>query len=137
MMFPYNGNYGNYGNGNYSGGYVPPSQSAPNAPYAPPTQANIYTYVNGLEGAKAFFVPPNGRVLLMDSDNPVFYIKTANSMGQTTIRPYRFEEIQEQPAPKVEYVKQSDLTAFDVRIKRLEDILSGVKKNAEPTTEQQ
>ena len=73
----------------------------------------------------------------MDSDNPVFYIKTANAMGQTTIRPYRFEEIQEQPTPKVDYVKQSDLTAFDVRIKRLEDILSGVKKNAEPTTEQQ
>lgn len=101
------------------------------------TQLNVFAYVNGLEGAKAFFVPPNGRVLLMDSDNPIFYIKTANAMGQTTIRPYRFEEIQEQPAPKVDYVKQSDLTAFDVRIKRLEDILSGVKKNAEPTIEQQ
>lgn len=132
MMFPYNNNYGN---GNYSGGYVSPSQSAPSAQYAPPTQANIYTYVNGLEGAKAFFVPPNGRVLLMDSDNPVFYMKTANAMGQTSIRTFKFEEVQDHPAPKVEYVKQSDLTAFDVRIKRLEDILSGVKKNAEPAVE--
>ena len=111
--------------------------NTPNAPVQPQnTQLNVFAYVNGLEGAKAFFVPPNGRVLLMDSDNPVFYIKTANAMGQTTIRPYRFEEIQEQPTKKVDYVKQSDLTAFDVRIKRLEDILSGVKKNAEPTAEQ-
>lgn len=111
--------------------------NTPNTPVQPQnTQPNVFAYVNGLEGAKAFFVPPNGRVLLMDSDNPIFYVKTANAMGQTTIRPYRFEEIQEQPAPKVDYVKQSDLTAFDVRIKRLEDILSGVKKNAEPTIEQ-
>ena len=136
MMYPYNVNYGNFGGNNYSGGYVPPSQTAPNAQYAPPAQANIYTYVNGLEGAKAFLVPPNGRVLLMDSDNPVFYMKTANAMGQTSIRTFKFEEVQDQPAPKVEYVKQSDLTAFDVRIRRLEDILSGAKSNAEPTTEQ-
>lgn len=113
------------------------SQTPYNTPVQPQNiQPNVFAYVNGLEGAKAFFVPPNGRVLLMDSDNPIFYVKTANAMGQTTIRPYRFEEIQEQPAPKVDYVKQSDLTAFDVRIKRLEDILSGVKKNAEPITEQ-
>ena len=129
-------------NPNYFNPYMVGAPQTPyNASNAPAqqqnTQLNVFAYVNGLEGAKAFFVPPNGRVLLMDSDNPVFYIKTANAMGQTTIRPYRFEEIQEQPAPKVDYVKQSDLTVFDVRIKRLEDILSGVKKNAEPTIEQQ
>ena len=112
--------------------------NTPNTPVQPQnTQPNVFAYVNGLEGAKAFFVPPNGRVLLMDSDNPVFYVKTANAMGQTSIRTFKFEEVQDQPAPKVDYVKQSDLTAFDVRIKRLEDILSGVKKNAEPTIEQQ
>ena len=128
-------------NPNYFNPYMvgtPQTQyNTPNASAQPQnTQLNVFAYVNGLEGAKAFFVPPNGRVLLMDSDNPVFYMKTANAMGQTTIRPYRFEEIQDKPAPKVDYVKQSDLTVFDVRIKRLEDILSGVKKNAEPTTEQ-
>lgn len=128
-------------NPNYFNPYMVGAQQTPyNSSNAPAqqqnTQLNVFAYVNGLEGAKAFFVPPNGRVLLMDSDNPVFYMKTANAMGQTTIRPYRFEEIQEQPAPKVDYVKQSDLTVFDVRIKRLEDILSGVKKNDEPTAEQ-
>lgn len=122
--------------------YSPYMVGAPQTPYNTPnaavqpqnTQPNVFAYVNGLEGAKAFFVPPNGRVLLMDSDNPVFYMKTANAMGQTSMRTFKFEEVQDQPAPKVDYVKQSDLTAFDVRIKRLEDILSGVKKNAEPTT---
>lgn len=116
-------------------------QTTYNTPNAPAqqqnTQLNVFAYVNGLEGAKAFFVPPNGRVLLMDSDNPVFYMKTANAMGQTSVRTFKFEEVQDQPAPKVDYVKQSDLTVFDVRIKRLEDILSGVKKNAESITEQQ
>lgn len=112
--------------------------NTPNAPAQQQnTQLNVFAYVNGLEGAKAFFVPPNGRVLLMDSDNPVFYMKTANAMGQTSVRTFKFEEVQDQPAPKVDYVKQSDLTVFDVRIKRLEDILSGVNKNAESTTEQQ
>lgn len=129
-------------NPNYFNPYM---VGAPQTPYnsssAPAqqqnTQLNVFAYVNGLEGAKAFFVPPNGRVLLMDSDNPVFYMKTANAMGQTSVRTFKFEEVQDQPAPKVDYVKQSDLTAFDVRIKRLEDILSGVNKNAEPTIEQQ
>ena len=129
-------------NPNYFNPYmVGAPQTQYNTPNAPAqqqnTQLNVFAYVNGLEGAKAFFVPPNGRVLLMDSDNPVFYMKTANAMGQTSVRTFKFEEVQDQPAPKVDYVKQSDLTVFDVRIKRLEDILSGVKKNAESTTEQQ
>ena len=129
-------------NPNYFNPYtVGAPQTTYNTPNAPAqqqnTQLNVFAYVNGLEGAKAFFVPPSGRVLLMDSDNPVFYMKTANAMGQTNIRTFKFEEVQDQPAPKVDYVKQSDLTVFDVRIKRLEDILSGVKKNAESTTEQQ
>lgn len=128
-------------NPNYFNPYMGAPQTTYNASNAPAqqqnTQLNVFAYVNGLEGAKAFFVPPNGRVLLMDSDNPVFYMKTANAMGQTSVRTFKFEEVQDQSAPKVDYVKQSDLTVFDVRIKRLEDILSGVKKNAEPTTEQQ
>lgn len=47
--------------------------------YAQRSVINQYTYVNGLEGAKAFNIAPNQSVLLMDSDNPVFYLKTSNN----------------------------------------------------------
>lgn len=119
-MFPYN-----YNNG-YGGGYV-------NAYQAPQQTAqmpnNTYAYVNGLEGAKAFFVPSNGRVLLMDSDNPIFYMKTANAMGQTTIRTFKFEEVQEQNTPKNDYAKQADIAVLNARVSKIEELLTGGKKN--------
>lgn len=55
--------------------------------------SNQYFYVNGIEGARAFFVPANSSVLLLDSDSNMFYIKTSNSSGQSSIKNYTYSEV--------------------------------------------
>ena len=54
-------------------------------------QTNI-TFVNGIEGAKAFQMSPNSSALLMDSDNSKFYVKSTDSLGVAKISSYCFTE---------------------------------------------
>lgn len=55
------------------------------------TDTNI-TFVNGVEGAKAFQLRPNQSVILMDSDNSKFYVKSTDSLGVAKISSYSFTE---------------------------------------------
>lgn len=118
--------YSPYGYPNYSGGFVPqysaPSYAQPMQPvqYQPQPQtmgqqvpSNQITYVNGDEGAKAYIVAPNSSIMLMDSDSPKFYIKSANQNGQMSLRTFRFEEVLEGATPKSqETEKKIDLSEF-------------------------
>lgn len=54
-------------------------------------QTNI-TFVNGVEGAKAFQLRPNQNILLMDSENKRFYVKSTDSLGIPNITSYDFTE---------------------------------------------
>lgn len=81
---------------------------------------NQYTYVNGIEGAKAYTMMPNQTVLLMDSDNPIFYMKQSNALGQSTIRTFRFEEIKESE-PSRQYVSIND---FNDLKSKVDDIIT-------------
>lgn len=54
-------------------------------------QTNI-TFVNGIEGAKAFQLSPNSNALLMDSDNSKFYVKSTDNLGVAKIASYTFSE---------------------------------------------
>ena len=54
-------------------------------------QTNI-TFVNGIEGAKAFQMSPNSSALLMDSDNSKFYVKSTDNLGVAKISSYTFIE---------------------------------------------
>lgn len=53
-------------------------QSQPQAPAQ--TQSSI-TWVQGEEGAKAYLVAAGNSILLMDSEAPVFYIKSTDASG--------------------------------------------------------
>lgn len=64
---------------------VPQQQQAP-------IQSNI-EYVNGIEGAKAFILPPNAQKLLLDSDNQFFYIKTTDLQGKPTVRRFKYIDV--------------------------------------------
>lgn len=54
-------------------------------------QTNI-TFVNGIEGAKAFQLSPNSNALLMDSDNSKFYVKSTDNLGVAKVTSYSFTE---------------------------------------------
>lgn len=66
-------------------------QQVPQALQVP--QGNNITWVQGEMAAKSYQLPPNTNVLLMDSEDSKFYIKTSDNVGMSTIRRFRFEEI--------------------------------------------
>ena len=111
------------------GGYIPQNQMwqyqqpmpTNNTGYNPmpmQSQQNVgsFNYVMGIEGAKAFPIMPNQEIFLMDSQEPVAYIKHADMSGKQTLKIFdlveRTGEKQEEKQPTIdmsEYVKMSDL----------------------------
>jgi hypothetical protein len=96
-------------------------------------QSNI-EYVNGIEGAKAFILPPNTQKLLLDSDNAFFYIKTTDAQGKPSVRRFRYIDVdaeENQPKkeePKVEY---ATLEQFGQLSDTLNDTINDLRKDIE------
>lgn len=87
------------------------------------------TWVNGIEGAKAYQLAPNTTALLMDSEGSRFYIKTTDTSGMPTIRRFSFTEIFEtatipQETPKANYATAEYVAKLEERIKGLEELLT-------------
>lgn len=83
---PYGYNYGSNQN------YNIPNQYYPNMRPVNDVGMQGVKFVTRDE-AKAYIVDPNQRVMLMDKDNSVFYIKSADSLGQSTLETYEFKKI--------------------------------------------
>lgn len=121
----------------YGTNFIPPYQMPPVYPAASQQpapqqtpQLNPYAFVNGIEGAKSFPMQPNQTMLLMDSDNPIVYMKQANSLGQATIRYFRLTEIKEsdvkEKTPSADYATKEE---FDALQKKVNELL---EKDAKP-----
>ena len=75
----------------YQPAYQPPQVAQPvQQTTAPQTQpqnnGNGLTWVQGEAGAKSFLLAPNTTVMLMDSENDTFYLKSADASGMPTLR---------------------------------------------------
>ncbi len=58
----------------------------------PPVNNGII-WVQGIEGAKAYQMPANSNIMLLDSDNEgVFYIKTSDNIGMCNLRIFDYTE---------------------------------------------
>lgn len=93
-------------------------------------QSNTYAFVNGIEGAKSYPMGPNQTVMLMDSENPIAYMKQSNGMGQATLKYFRLVETSEaelRGASKSssEYVSKAD---FEALRKRVDEMLATKKE---------
>ncbi len=95
----------------------------------PPQTMNNILQVMGPESAEAFQIGPNSKVILMDSNRPVFYMKRSDDSGFSETKAYMFQEIplypeveQSQPVadPSVRYVTVDE---FNDRLKVLEDLV--------------
>lgn len=57
-------------------------------------QTNGITWVQGLEGAKAFQLQPNSNAIMLDSEiDNRFYIKTSDNIGMCNLRIFEYKEV--------------------------------------------
>lgn len=101
--------------------YYPQYPQYPQPNYQPPMQEQKFQDIKFLnaEQIKAYIVLPNTKEMLIDRENSMAYIVSADTMGNSTIKKYSFVDLNE---PKVEekqpeidltqYVKLSDLEKF-------------------------
>jgi hypothetical protein len=88
--------------------------------------------VNGLQGAKDHIVQPNQTAWLMDNNDMRFYVKSSDSLGVTTLKAYRFEEITDTAGQATgqidmsQYVQRGEFEDLKAQI----DKLSSVAKTA-------
>lgn len=103
--------------------------------YNQPQQLKQYAFVNGIEGAKAFQMASNQTMMLMDSDKPVVFMKTTDSLGKASLRYFNLTEIDEAeaakqylPQPIPEYALKSDIEALNEKI---DTLISSLKPKEE------
>ena len=65
-----------------------------------PVPFNDIKFVTADE-AKAYIVMPNTKVMLMDRDKSVFYIKSADSLGKSTLEGFKYSPIDEKSGEQV------------------------------------
>lgn len=118
--------------------YYQPIQQ-PQAQPQPQPQSNSIVWVQGEAGAKSYMVGVNSSVILMDSENPFFYIKTADQAGMPTLRKFRFEEVtnvpQEQPQQQVQFDQYITRDEFEKRIAELNKSRNNNHRKQQPKKE--
>lgn len=89
-------------------------------------QSEPIKWVQGEEGAKAYLVAAGNTVLLMDSENPTFYLKSTDMSGMPMpmkIFDYteRTHAVKQAPAavPAAEYVTREEFSAFAAKLDKL------------------
>lgn len=82
-------------------------------PYQQPYQQPIngLTQVVGIDGAKAYQIPPNSRVPLFDSNEDIFYVKSSDNEGKSTIRIFKFEEVKNDD-PATNFATKDDISTL-------------------------
>lgn len=112
--------------------YQPMIQQTPQQP-----AQNGIIWVQGEEGAKAYMVAPGASVLLMDSENSSFYIKSTDQSGMPMpLRIFDYTErtaqrpVHAQAIPSEEYVTRAEFDALTARLDALTTPAKQTKKTA-------
>lgn len=109
----------------YYGGYYNPGFN----PAQPAQQNPGIIWVSGEAGAKAYLVGAGQSVLLMDSENACFYIKTTDASGMPMpLRVFDYKERTAQaPAVKTPEMDMSDYVTREEFQKWAEDFRDSIK----------
>ncbi len=102
---------------------IPQQMQSQNLPTANSTAAaaqNGMIWVSGRQEADSYFVLANSAVALWDANNPVVYLRKADSTGKPSTVVYDLVERTDNPIPQS---PQVDLSRY-VTIDQLEDILT-------------
>lgn len=75
--------------------------------------------VTGIDGAKAYQMPPNGITALFDSNDDIFYVKTTDGAGFPTIKTYKFTAIEETAKQEVsanDFISRAEFEQFKMEV---------------------
>lgn len=115
--------YNNYFPATYQPMYPQQIQQYQNPTPAPvPQNPNSgIIWIQGENAAKSYLVAAGNSVVLMDSEAPFFYIKSADQSGMPSMKKYRFEEVTEtsQAIPQQQTVEYVTRDEFEKRIAEL------------------
>jgi len=104
--------------------YVPQQPIAPVIQTQSTVNDNGVNWVQGEAGAKSWVVPPGKSVMLMDSENSVFYIKTTDNSGVPL--PLRIFDYTERTVQNVSSAETTQITNSQYVTKdELKEILAG------------
>ena len=119
----------NYG-GNNQYGY----QNMPIMPYqqAATQPVNGVISVTGIEGARAYQLPPNSCMPLFDQTNDILYVKTTDAAGYPTVKTFRFEPYEQQieVKPLPDYVSRSEFDSLSDKVDELLQARTRTRKAA-------
>lgn len=97
----------------------------PQMNFQPPSygQSNNLIRVNGIEGARAYQMTPNGTVVLFDEGRDVFYLKTSDGGGFASIREFTFTE-KKNPVQSLtdDYMTKAE---FNAEIEKIREEING------------
>ena len=95
--------------------------------------------VNGENGANAFQMGPNSKILLLDESAPIVWFVQTDGAGYKTVTPYTITPYQ--PAPPVDINSlEARLTALEEKINAKSNFSSnnkGTKQRQQPTDAEQ
>lgn len=118
--------------------FMPQQVQAPIMPQTQQTNSGFNWVRNGEAGANAYPVAPGRSELLMDTDNPVFYIKTVDQSGMPM--PLRIFDYSERKSPNSEVKEAKPTIQTDKFVSRDEfenfrdEIKEEIKKFNKPQT---
>ena len=96
-------------------GFQAPQQQMPQQQYRQQPQQpapNGIIWVQGLAGAKSFLLAPGQSALLMDSEAPVFYIKSADQSGMPSMQIYDYKKRETEQAAPAQAPAGVDMTQY-------------------------
>lgn len=119
-------------------------QQAVNIPQSQPQQINQgLLWVQGETGAKSYLVAPNSTVLLMDSENSRFYLKSADGAGMPNTRTFEYREVLNAPQNALQtqfdtskeldnkYVTREEYDGLKRQYEAIMERLDSISNNAE------
>lgn len=96
-----------------------------------PDQTGL-NWVQGEAGAKSWYITPGSTVLLMDSENQRFYLKSADMNGVPAMRTFEYSEVgaqkPQEPNQTANFVTVEEFSGFKNEVlKKLEDLAEPVE----------
>ena len=115
VNYPYYPNYPTYPN--YHGMHNPNPNPNQN-------QTNSIIWVQGESGAKSYLVASNTSVLLMDSEQSRFYIKSTDASGMPMpLRIFEYSEIKEDQNKEPQVIQNNNYVTHEELEERLKDLV--------------